>query len=203
MRAAASWFSWTDSLRRFVRTSSLARGRAASPVWHEASPTNSCGSWKPHLGRYLDIQRDAFRALNTAFIEDGAFVHVARGATLRRADPSAVCFHDAADAPRMSHPRNLIVAEQDSARRPSSKNTFRWAAARRSATPPRNWLPATTRIVSHYMIEREDTQTPSTSPLCAFSRAEAPTLPRIRCCSAAGWCATTSIRCSRARAASA
>src|SRR5262249_6219651 len=28
-----------------------------------------------HLGKYLNFQRDAFAALNTAFIEDGAFVH--------------------------------------------------------------------------------------------------------------------------------
>ncbi len=33
---------------------------------------------EPYLGHYLDIQRDAFSALNTAFIEDGAFVHVGK-----------------------------------------------------------------------------------------------------------------------------
>ena len=45
---------------------------------------------EPHLGRYLDIQRDAFCALNTAFLEDGAYVHVARGMVARSADPSAL-----------------------------------------------------------------------------------------------------------------
>ena len=28
------------------------------------------------MGRYLDIRRDAFCALNTAFAQDGAYVHV-------------------------------------------------------------------------------------------------------------------------------
>src|ERR1700683_520041 len=32
-----------------------------------------------HLGRYLNIQRDAFSALNTAFAGDGGYVHVVRG----------------------------------------------------------------------------------------------------------------------------
>src|SRR5579862_1184099 len=35
-----------------------------------------------HLGRYLNIERDPFSALNTAFIEDGAFVHIPKSIVL-------------------------------------------------------------------------------------------------------------------------
>jgi len=65
------------------------------------------------LGRYLAVQRDSFCALNTAFTEDGAFVHVGRGVTLDA--PIHLLFvSTAADAPRMVHPRNLLIFEQES-----------------------------------------------------------------------------------------
>jgi Fe-S cluster assembly protein SufD len=68
---------------------------------------------EPHLGRYLDIRRDAFCALNTAFVEDGAYVHIRRGTLVE--EPICLLFVSTADAaPCMSHPRNLIVAEEDS-----------------------------------------------------------------------------------------
>src|SRR5919201_1634634 len=66
-----------------------------------------------HLGRYLNTKRDVFCALNTAFIEDGAYVHIARGAVLE--EPIYLFFlSTAGDRPTMTHPRNLIVAEENS-----------------------------------------------------------------------------------------
>jgi Fe-S cluster assembly protein SufD len=71
------------------------------------------GAIEPHLGRYLDVRRDAFCALNTAFVEDGAYVHIRRGTLVE--EPICLLFVSTAeDAPSMSHPRNLIVAEEDS-----------------------------------------------------------------------------------------
>ncbi|HEX8810913.1 MAG TPA: Fe-S cluster assembly protein SufD, partial [Terracidiphilus sp.] len=68
---------------------------------------------EPHLGRYLDSSRDAFCALNTAFMEDGAYVRIPRGALVET--PICLLFISTTDnAPSMSHPRNLIVAEEDS-----------------------------------------------------------------------------------------
>jgi Fe-S cluster assembly protein SufD len=65
-----------------------------------------------HFGRYLDIERDAFCALNTAFAEDGALVHVARGVIVEQ--PIHLLFISTSGAsPMMSHPRNLIVAEDE------------------------------------------------------------------------------------------
>ena len=63
-----------------------------------------------HLARYADTQRDAFVALNTAFLGDGAYVHVARGVVVEA--PVYLLYLSTKEAaPTMTHPRNLIVAE--------------------------------------------------------------------------------------------
>jgi Fe-S cluster assembly protein SufD len=79
-----------------------------------ARPSTEIGitSVAEHLGRYLDLVRDPFSALNTAFLEDGAYIHAARGAVLE--EPIHLLFISAGGAvPSMSHPRNLIVAEEE------------------------------------------------------------------------------------------
>jgi Fe-S cluster assembly protein SufD len=65
-----------------------------------------------HLGRYADTQRDPFCALNTAFIGDGAYVHVARG-VVPEAPVYLLYLSTREAAPTMTHPRNLIVAEDE------------------------------------------------------------------------------------------
>jgi Fe-S cluster assembly protein SufD len=65
-----------------------------------------------HLGRYLNIQRDPFCALNTAFVEDGAFVHVGKGVSLET--PIHLLFlSSGTDFPTMMHPRNLLLIERE------------------------------------------------------------------------------------------
>ena len=66
-----------------------------------------------HLARYADYQGDAFTALNTAFMEDGAFVHIRRGTVLQ--EPIHLLYLSTKTAaPVITHPRNLIVAGEDS-----------------------------------------------------------------------------------------
>ena len=65
-----------------------------------------------HLGRYADTQRDSFVALNTAFIGDGAYVHVARAVVLE-APIYLLYLSTKEDAATVTHPRNLIVAEDE------------------------------------------------------------------------------------------
>jgi Fe-S cluster assembly protein SufD len=66
-----------------------------------------------HLTRYADYQKDAFLALNTAFIEDGAFVYVQKGTVLE--EPIHLLYiTTTSDAPTMTNPRNLILAEDNS-----------------------------------------------------------------------------------------
>jgi Fe-S cluster assembly protein SufD len=71
------------------------------------------GTVEANLGRFLGTKRNAFCALNTAFLEDGAYVHIRQGLILER--PIHLLFVSVgSDAPRMIHPRNLIVAETGS-----------------------------------------------------------------------------------------
>lgn len=65
-----------------------------------------------HLGRYADTQRDPFVALNTAFLGDGAYVHVARGVVVE-APVYVLYLSTKENAATMTHPRNLIVAEDE------------------------------------------------------------------------------------------
>ncbi len=71
-----------------------------------------------YLGRYADIQHP-FVALNTAHIEDGAFIHVPRGTAVETTihvlflSTGESTGSDAGE-PTVSYPRNLFVAEESS-----------------------------------------------------------------------------------------
>lgn len=66
---------------------------------------------QPHLGKLVDINDDAFAALNTAFIEDGLFVHVPAGVVVDK-PIHVLSIMTEQDQPLVSHPRNLIIAEE-------------------------------------------------------------------------------------------
>ncbi len=67
-----------------------------------------------HLARYADHASFAFTALNTAFLEDGAFVHIPKGAVVR--GPIHLLFISTSSGsqrePAVTHPRVLIVVEE-------------------------------------------------------------------------------------------
>lgn len=66
-----------------------------------------------HLGRYSDSQNHPFVALNTAFIEEGAFVQIPKGVVLDK--PLYLLYLSTAGTePWASHPRNLILVGQGS-----------------------------------------------------------------------------------------
>jgi Fe-S cluster assembly protein SufD len=65
------------------------------------------------LARHADHHRDALTALNTAFVEDGAFVHLPAGAVLEH--PIHLLYVSSApEKPTLTQPRNLIVAGANS-----------------------------------------------------------------------------------------
>ena len=121
------------------------------------------GALEGHLGRYLGTQRDAFAALNTAFLNDGGFVHIRKGVVLEA--PIHLLFvSTSSDVPLMTHPRTLIIAEGQSqvaivedyvslGGGPVFCNTATELIAGESA------------VVSHYMLEREHTETYNVSTL--------------------------------------
>src|ERR1700744_1275414 len=110
-------------------------------------------SVEPHLGKYLNLQRDAFCALNTAFVEDGVYVSVPQGVVVE--EPIYALYVTVPGAtPQMNHPRNLIVAGQNSQVTVvedyvslGEGTTFSNAATELVAADNSN--------VSHYMIVRE------------------------------------------------
>ncbi len=64
---------------------------------------------KPHLAKIALYANDAFVALNTACLEDGVVLEIARGAVIER--PIEIAFEAApASRPEVSHPRLLILA---------------------------------------------------------------------------------------------
>lgn len=64
----------------------------------------------PHLGQHADIEQP-FVALNTAHLEDGAFVYVPRGVRVEK--PLHLLFvATVGDHSTVSYPRNLVVVEQ-------------------------------------------------------------------------------------------
>jgi Fe-S cluster assembly protein SufD len=65
---------------------------------------------RQHLGKYAATQDRPFPALNTAFVSDGAFVHVPAKATI--AEPIQLLFL-ASGKRVVTHPRNLVVLERE------------------------------------------------------------------------------------------
>ena len=106
-----------------------------------------------YLGRYLNLERDVFCALNTAFLEDGAYVHIGRGTVLEA--PIYLLFvTTAGDAPVMTHPRNLIIAEEDSqATIVEDYVSLGGGAAFSNAAT--ELVAGEHTVLSHYLIERE------------------------------------------------
>jgi len=65
---------------------------------------------EPHWARYADYQGQSFVALNTALMDDGAFLFVPAGAVLD-APVHFLFISSAPDEATVAHPRNLIVLE--------------------------------------------------------------------------------------------
>ena len=113
-------------------------------------------SVESHLGRYLDIRRDAFSALNTAFAEDGGYVHVRRGVALDQ--PIYLLFiSTASDKPLVSHPRNLIVIENQ-AQATVVEDYVSIGETVAFSNTATELIAGENAVVSHYMIEREHRQ---------------------------------------------
>jgi Fe-S cluster assembly protein SufD len=139
-------------LPKGVFVGSLAKQIAANPRETEA-----------HLGRYLDIQREAFSALNTAFLEDGAYVHVSRRVILE--EPIFFLFiSSGADAPRVTHPRNLVVAEE-ATQVTVVEDYVSIEAGQAFSNAATELVAGDDSVISHYLIEREDRQAFNVSTL--------------------------------------
>ncbi|MGH9815718.1 MAG: SufB/SufD family protein, partial [Candidatus Acidiferrales bacterium] len=121
------------------------------------------GAIEHHLGAYLDVHRDAFCALNTAFAEDGAYVRIPRGAVLEA--PIHLLFVSVGDgAATMSHPRNLIVAEEDG-QAAIIEDYVSLAGGTVFCNAVTELVVGDRAVLSHYLIEREHTEAYNISTL--------------------------------------
>jgi Fe-S cluster assembly protein SufD len=110
-----------------------------------------------NLGRFLDTKRDAFSALNTAFLEDGAYVHIREGLVPER--PLHLLFVSVGgDAPLMTHPRNLIIAEKGS-EATIVEEYVSLGKGRLLSNAATEVVVEDAANVSHYRIERESVET--------------------------------------------
>jgi len=108
---------------------------------------------EPHFGHYLDTQRDAFAALNAAFANDGGYVHIKKGVVVEQ--PIHLIFVSTGGAtPTMSHPRNLIVAEDESQVAVIEEYVSLSGGVAFSNTAT-EMVAGESAVVSHYMLERE------------------------------------------------
>ncbi len=65
-----------------------------------------------HFAKYANFQKEAFTALNTAYTIEGTFIHIPKGVNL--AYPILVHYLSDGDHAIAIHPRNLLVAEENS-----------------------------------------------------------------------------------------
>jgi Fe-S cluster assembly protein SufD len=91
--------STIETLPEGARVESLARALAADG-----------GLLEKHLGRYAEIQGNAFAALNQAFFLDGAFIYLRAGTVVNEAIRLVYICSNAQPGTTV-HPRNLIIAE--------------------------------------------------------------------------------------------
>lgn len=74
---------------------------------------NESPSLEPYLGRFAGYEDHAFVALNTAFMEDGAWMRVPKNTTVEK--PIHLLFlSTGAEKATVSHPRNLILVGENS-----------------------------------------------------------------------------------------
>lgn len=96
--------------RRLSDLSELPEGIAVSNL--AEAPEECAKIVSDHLGVYANYRDQAFTALNTAVIGDGAFVYIPKGKIVEK--PIHLLFVSTADEPTVSHPRVLIVADEAS-----------------------------------------------------------------------------------------
>jgi Fe-S cluster assembly protein SufD len=89
------------ALGRSVLATNLAAALATDP-----------GLVDPYFTRCAPYDKQAFVALNTAFAEDGAFLHVPANAIVP--EPIHVIYYTTAASPHLAHPRTIVVAGDNS-----------------------------------------------------------------------------------------
>lgn len=118
LRALVPWNgAWSTAVfvngRYSPALSSLGSLQGASVTSLAEAAGRDGAGLEEHLGRYATLGEDEFEgflALNTAFLRDGAFIHLSRNS----GHPSPLHIVYLSDGPGVSFPRTLVVAEPGS-----------------------------------------------------------------------------------------
>ncbi len=146
-----------------LSSSSVSGAPAVMAMSIRAALANSPELVEPHLARYEAFHDDAFTALNTAFIEDGAFVEVPRNTVIEK--PIYVLYIAiGGDEAQMAHPRNLFVAGENS-QVAFVEDYVTLAPGKFFSNVVTEVVAAEGANVEHYLIEREDEQALNISTL--------------------------------------
>jgi Fe-S cluster assembly protein SufD len=106
-----------------------------------------------YLGQLADFSSRAFVALNSAYVEDGAYVHVPDGVVLDA--PLQIVFVSSATEPLVSYPRTLIVLGERSQAR--IVETYVGAAgARYFANAVTEVFVGESAVLDHYKVQQEN-----------------------------------------------
>jgi Fe-S cluster assembly protein SufD len=121
------------------------------------------GALELHLGRYTKGVRDGFAALNTAFIEDGAYIHLPRRTVLEA--PIQLLFVSVGEGvPAMAHPHNLIVAE-DETQAAIVEDYVSLGSGAFFSNAVTELVAGESAVLSHHLLEREDLEALNVSTL--------------------------------------
>ena len=108
---------------------------------------------EPHLGHHASCDAEPFTALNTAFVQDGAFIHLPRGKVLEL-PIHLLFFATEREKPALTQPRVLIVAEENS--QVTVVESYAGAPGARYLTNAVTEIVAgPSAVVDHYRIQRE------------------------------------------------
>jgi Fe-S cluster assembly protein SufD len=89
-----------------------ALGKNVQATTLSAALATDPGLVDPYFTRCAGCDRNPFVALNTAFSEDGAFLHVPANVVVP--EPVHVIYYTTASAPHVAHPRTIVVAGDNS-----------------------------------------------------------------------------------------
>jgi Fe-S cluster assembly protein SufD len=105
-----------------------------------------------HLGRYASVEQHAFRALNTSFVADGAFVEIRANTVVE--EPIHLVFVSTTEAaPTFSHPRALVLVGENSQAR--IVETFLGPDEQYFTNAVSEIVAGPGAVVDHYRLQRE------------------------------------------------
>ena len=110
-------------------------------------------AFEAHYGEYADAEDEVLTALNTAFVQDGAFIHVPEDVELEQ--PILLLHVNAAQDDLLMQPRHLFVVEADAKARVIGRQ-LSLTGARTFTNTVTEMFVGERGYLDHYVIQEED-----------------------------------------------